>query len=348
MVLLGLIVVIWLLNIFDTNIGPLDDIAFVVFGVTVALVFVEVFTTGTPRLGSDGLLIAGFGMIGGSLGYALLRPSQWVVDYQDGIGVYLALAAGALALVGGTIATLRAPYGPRRPLPVKIAWGRVAGAVVALLFVVGSALGEGNVEKKTEYGWLFDARVAAIERVNEDIPPDIAAEIQRLEDEAGDDINKQIVAAQSITNLINSIQSGNKVVHNGVESDGPGLGWISMALAAAAIAAALPASGALGSDERLRWIGSVILAGIGLALMVIPMAFTLGIVRVATGANPLAGIGAFVTFIAGFVIFASGRGVVNEFRRQKVYADVVVTDAVPDTVVGSGVQEEELEGAVAD
>lgn len=48
------------------------------------------------------------------------------------------------------------------------------------------------------------------------------------------------------------------------------------------------------------------------------------------------------------MIFASGRGVVNEFRRQKVYADVVVTDAVPDTVVGSGVQEEELEGAVAD
>ncbi len=79
--------------------------------------------------------------------------------------------------------------------------------------------------------------------------------------------------------------------------------------------------------------------------MAIPGAFILGIVRVAE-AGALGGIGAFMTVIAGFVVFASGRGVVNEFRRRKIYADPILATATADDVDLDDI-EHELEGALA-
>ena len=95
-------------------------------------------------------------------------------------------------------------------------------------------------------------------------------------------------------------------------------------------------AGAFGLEERFRWIGSALTTGLGAALMIVPMGFTLGIVRVATGANPLAGIGAFVTFASGFILFAIGRSVLKEFRRNKIYAEVEIVDARAEAVHGAG------------
>ena len=123
------------------------------------------------------------------------------------------------------------------------------------------------------------------------------------------------------------------------------LGWIAMALAVLGVAAAIPASGAMGGGEQRRWQGSVLMAGIGLGLMAIPASFILGIVRVAE-AGALGGIGAFMTFIAGFGVFSSGRGVVNEFRRRKVYSDPILATAMADDVDLDEI-EHELEDALA-
>ena len=106
------------------------------------------------------------------------------------------------------------------------------------------------------------------------------AEIARITEEAGDDINKQIAAAQEIQNMINSAQSGDRVIYSGVDSSGPGLGWISMAIAALAVVVSVFASGAVGGGEQRRWKASAVQCGLGLALMIVPMAFVLGIVRV--------------------------------------------------------------------
>lgn len=322
MAIAAVIAVIWILNLLDVGFGPLPNIGLIMFGVCVALIVIESFVRGTDRLGADGVLIAGFAALASVLGYFLLQPSDYIVGYSHGIGVYVAII-GALALVaGGVLATMSAPYGPRRPLPADASWARVAGVGFALLLVLGSAFGVGNAEKKTEYGWLFDERITAIERDSGEVPPDIAAEVQRLKDEAGDDINKQIANAQAITNLMNSVRSGNKIVHTGVNSEGPQLGWPSIILAAAALLVAIPAAGIVSSAESLRWRASVVLSGLGLAMMAITAAFILSLVRVAEGVQVIAGIGAFMTFVAGFLIFASGRAVVSEFRRRKVYADL--------------------------
>ena len=328
MAITGIILVVWVLNIFDVGIGPLSTIGLWLFAACVVMIGIETFTTGTPRLGSDGALIATIGMLGSALGYFLTQPSDFVVDYSHGIGVIIGLIGAAVAVAGAAIATFGAPYGPRRPLPTDIAWGRVAGSVFALLLVVGSALGTGEREDANGgWGWYFDERVQAIQRTSADVPPDIEAEIQRLKDEAGDDINKQIANAQAIQNLMNSVQTGDKVIYSGVDPAGPGLGWISMIIAGLAVVASLFSAGVVGSGDQTRWKGSVALAGIGLAMMTIPMAFILGIVRVGIGSTTLGGIGAFMTFLAGFIVFSSGRSVVNEFRRRKIYSDVAHIEA---------------------
>lgn len=326
------IAVIFVLNLLDTDFSIFPTLGLVAFGACAALVIAEAFVTGTPRLGADGVLISGLGMLGVGIGYFLLQPSAFVEVYSHGIGVIVGLLAAVLVIAGGLIATFRAPYGPRRPLPEAIAWGRIAGVGFAVLLVVFSAFAVGNSERKSEYGWFFDARLESLET------PEFLAEIERLEVEAGDDINKQLAAAQQITNMYNSLQTGDKVVHSGVNDDGPGLGWPSMAIAALALLAALPGAGLLGGGEKRRWQASVLVTGLGLALMAIPIAFIAGIVRVAEPAV-LSGVAAFTTMLAGFIIFASGRGVVNEFRRRKVYADVrSPTDSI--AVDGDRVQDE--------
>ena len=341
----GIILVIWVLNLVDVDSGPLSGIGLILFAIVVVSIAVETFMVGTPRLGADGMLLAGFAVFFSALAYMIMNGSEFLSEaHSDGIGLYVGVAAGLIIVVGGVMAMLSAPYGPRRPLPVDASWGKVVGATFALLLIVGSAFGVGNAEKKTEYGWLFDERISAIERSSGDVPPDIQAEIDRLREEAGDDINKQIANAQAITNLINSVQSGDKIVHSGVNGEGPQLGWLAIIMGALALAVSFVAAGVGGVSENQRWQGSVLLAGLGLGIMTYVGAFIISLVRVATGVGVLAGIGAFVTFVAGFVIFSSGSSVVNEFRRKKVYAEYV-HDASKDVVVRDAV--EDLVGAAA-
>ena len=344
----AVILVVWVLNLLDLGFGPLPTIGLIAFAVCVALIVIETFARGTDRLGADGVVLAGFGAAGAALGYFLIQGSEFLTNYSHGIGVYVALLAVALLLGGGLMAMFSAPYGPRRPLPIGGAPGKVIGVVFALLLVLGSAFGVGNVETKTEYGWLFDERLDAIERASGEVPEDIQGEIDRLREEAGDDINKQIANAQEITNLINSVQSGNKIVHSGVSDGGPQLGWPALFLGVAAALVAIPSAGFLGASEQARWRASVVLAGLGLAMMTLTAALILSLVRVTEGVGVIAGVGAFMTFVAGFVIFATGRSTVAEFRRRKIYADIRSASgadlAVQDTVVAP---ERVLEGALS-
>ncbi len=332
--LTAIVVIIWLWNtIFDrdgdNDFSILPTVGLIVFGVCLALVAIETFVSGTPRLGADGAAMAAAAGLASVLGFILLQPTSSTVGFETGVGVWVALIGALVAVGGAVMATLSAPYGPRRPLPVDVSWARVAAAVFAFLLVLGSALGVGNrsvndagVETNGGWGWYFDERVETIQRASDDVPPDIAAEIERLREEAGDDMNKQIANAQAIQNLINSVQSSSKIIESGVSEDGPGLGWPSIIIAALAIGASLMSAGALGGGEQARWKGSVLMAGLGLGLMIIPMAFILSIVRAASGVSTtLGGIGAFMTFLGGFIVFASGRSVVDEFRRKKIYAD---------------------------
>ncbi|MGB1505695.1 MAG: ABC transporter permease subunit [Acidimicrobiales bacterium] len=487
----GLIAVIWLLNMFndeqfffdlptlgvldsvwlgdgnDGKFGLLPELGLLIFAICIALLLVEMFVDGTPRLGADGAFIASLTSLIVAVGFVLLDQSVFVTEYSVGSGAMLALVGAAAMTLATGVATMSAPYSPRHPLPMArtvaaaksslVTYGavvaflatglacifnwlvegdRIQGAldgslsdgqanwlggiitalvVVAGVFVLGrmvagrvsasdddtvdqvgmgimvgglimliglsvvlvvtdnvfsgtnefllaelafiaavggslsgvttsqigasivatgliiaSAFGVGTVETKTQYGWYFDGRIDSL------ITPEIQAEFDAIEEEAGDDIGKQLAAGQEITNRINSLQAGGGVVYTGVDEDGPGLGYLSIILSFMAILIAVAASGALGGGETLQWRATTVLAGLGLGIALIPLAFIFGIVRVdSSGGDVLGGIGAFVTFVSGFIIFASGRSVVAEFRRTKLYADYR-GEGLVETVIGAG------------
>ncbi len=319
-----IVALIWVLNMLDVGFGPFPDLGLWLFVVAAVAILVELYAAGTPRLGADGALIAALAVTGSALGYLFLRTAPGSADYSDGIGVYVAIIGSLIAFAGALMATLRAPYASRRPLPLTVSWGRIGGAAAALLLVVGGALLSGNDSTKTEFGWYFDLTDEfQAELVGEGLDEADLEELTEEEQTAallggftGDDVED--VVQEALEDGASSDYT--RIVFTGVESEGPGLGWLSMLFAALGLAVAIPASGALGGGEEARWKASALLAGIGLALMAIPMGFILGMVRVAEP-GALSGVGAFVTLVAGFLLFASGRGVVDEFRRRKIYAD---------------------------
>ena len=319
--IIATVLLIWILNMLDTGFGPFSNLGLALFGVATAAILVELYATGTPRLGADGALIAAIGATGAALGYLFLRTAPGAGEYSDGIGVYIAIIGGFVAVAGALMATLRAPYASRKPIPLTISYGLIGSAVGALLLVIGGALLTGNTQTKTEFGWYFD--------LTDEFQAELAGDGSSNED--GEELSDEEAAAVLLTDTVDEeevddaldagVSSGyTRIVFNGVEDDGPGLGLLAMLLGVLGLAAAIPASGLTGGGEETRWKASVLLCGIGLALMAVPMSFILGMVRVAEP-GALSGVGAFVTLVAGFLLFASGRGVVAEFRRRKIYKD---------------------------
>ncbi len=256
-------------------------------------------------------------MVGGLIMLIGLSVVLVVTDNVfSGTNEFLLAELAFIAAVGGSLS--------------GVTTSQIGASIVATGLIIASAFGVGTVETKTQYGWYFDGRIDSL------ITPEIQAEFDAIEEEAGDDIGKQLAAGQEITNRINSLQAGGGVVYTGVDEDGPGLGYLSIILSFMAILVAIAASGALGGGETLQWRATTVLAGLGLGIALIPLAFIFGIVRVdSSGGDVLGGIGAFVTFVCGFVIFASGRSVVSEFRRTKLYAEYR-GEGLVETVIGAG------------
>jgi len=324
--IVAIVVFIWVLNLLDVGFGPFPDLGLALFVVAVVAILLELYATGTPRLGADGALIAALGATGAALGYLFLRTAPGAGEYSNGIGIYVAVIGGLIAVTGALMATLRAPYASRRPLPLTVSYGRIGGAAAALLLVLGGAFLTGNDDTKTEFGWYFDLT----EEFQAELVGEGIADVDDLSDLSEEDATAALLGGfagddgadveDAADAALNDSADYARIVFNGVESGGPGLGWISILLALVGLLVALPASGLAGGGEETRWKASAVLAGVGLALMMVPFGFIMGLVRVAEP-GALSGVGAFVTLVAGYLLFSSGRGVVDEFRRRKIYAE---------------------------
>ncbi len=310
-------VLIWLLNLLGIGFGPLPTIGLLIFAVGALAILVDTWVQGSPRLGSDGAFIAGAGVFGAALGYILLQQSTFVEFYAHQIGAYLALAGGAVATIGGAIASMAAPYGSRRPFKLNISWPLVIGAVMGLIIV-----GIGSYS-----AWMVDQRLESL------ITPEMQAEIERLEAEAEGDINKQIANGQAITNMINSARAGDAPTYSGFDGDGPGLGIPTVILGLLSAAGIAVASGLFGGDERRRWLGGAMAMGFGLGAWLVPASWILSFTRSAEPAA-ITGAGSIIALIGGFILFAGGRSVVNEFVRRKVYSDSPIGSGVVDIDLG--------------
>ena len=76
-----------------------------------------------------------------------------------------------------------------------------------------------------------------------------------------------------------------------------------------------------GIDEDLRYRWSALLAGVGLGIAIVSLGWVATIVRVAD-TNFVSGVGSVFVMVAGVTIFATSRGTLGEFERNKIYGDI--------------------------
>ena len=270
--------------------------------------------------------------------YLLANPPDRVEIYSTGIGVYIAIAGALLASAGACAWLWNAPMTARRPLPATVGWGRLLGAAFAVLLLVGGGYA----------GWSFDTRTESV------IDVELRAELDAIAAEgaaataaadaadaaadeaaaAGDVVAEQEqrrienralalagIKGADITAKIAEAKRTGDIIHDGFESEGAGLGIWTFIAGLAALVLTVPAIGLLGIDESLRYRWSALVAGVGLGIAIIPLAWVLSIARVAD-TNLVSGVGSVFVMAAGVTLFAASRGTLSDFERNKIYDDI--------------------------
>jgi len=252
--------------------------------------------------GADGALISAAGLLASVVGYLWTDPPADAVSYGHGIGIWLALGSGIIAVAGAVVWIRSAPYSPLRPIRSTVSITRIliSAGLVGMLAVAGLS------------SWSVDTRTVSV------ITPELKAEIDRLEQEAREDASKASENATQIAALAAEAQRKNPIRTDGFAAVGPRLGHLTLWLGALALLLTLPAAGLFGIGERSRWRWSVAVSALGVGVMLVSAGWIGSLVRV-SDPNFVSGPGSFLCLVAGFLLFASSRGVLREFRRTTVY-----------------------------
>ncbi len=298
---------------------------------------------GSRWLSAHGAVVFSLASLIPAVAYLFARPPDDVTElgiYSVGAGVYIAVIGSLIAAVGALVWVWSAPMTARRPLPANVGWGRLLGGSFAVLLLVMGGYA----------GWSFDTRAESV--IDDELQAELdqiaaegaaAAEAARIasiaadEAEAAGDLeraqemrsekNRQLglegVKAADIANKIAQAQRQGDIIHDGFESEGAGLGIWTLIAGIAALVLSVPAIGLLGIDETLRYRWSTVVAGLGLGIAVVPLAWIVTIVRVAD-TNFVSGVGAMFVLTAGVTVFATARGTLSEFERNKIYGDIPV------------------------
>ena len=307
---------------------------FVLLGLGLVVVAAAVTTMVTPGRGprwftADGATIASLAMLVMMAAYLLAAPSDLSTGYSAGIGPWVALIGGLVASAGSVAWIRMAPHAPDRPLSARIGWGRVAAAgFVVAVFAVGAL----SV-------WSFDERTRLI------ISPETQAQLDDLAASAEANPEQAGVIQSEMSALLTRLEPDTRIIIDGVNSDGPGLGiWVLIA-GLAGVVAVLPAAGVFGRDEHRQWRWSAITAGIGVGAACVGVGWIFTHIRSAettAEGTYLSGVGSFLAIAGGLTLASTAAGVLKEFRRAKVYADDVAEE-VSDGSHGQGDRQQERE-----
>ncbi|MDE0137996.1 MAG: ABC transporter permease subunit [bacterium] len=258
------------------------------FGIVLALVGLTVAFGGAsalwrPRsrekfIASGGVYLAA-GLVLASLTVAYLTVSPRGENYSHGTGVWLALVGALIVLVGGGWTTLR---GKHDDAPTPAGAREVASMVVLALFL-GFAGASGS--------WILDQRSDAAQ-----IAAELAAEAEGA-DQGG-------LAAEVLAEALSETR---RVAVRGLDTNGPRIGYIILALTVAAMAAVL---GRLVRRHTVQRFLALMTFGLGCAIAAVGAAWIATFVRLATPAlTP--GASSFLVVIGGLIIAAMGWRAVN-------------------------------------
>ncbi len=254
------------------------------FGVLVAIIGISVAASGLAALLWSGarrsafvavptFLAFGLGIV--SLAVAYLTIMVQSNAYSNGIGVWLALAAGAAITVLALWAALGSEVDDK---PARIGWRDVLGvAVLSAFLIFAGASGS----------WILDQRSDSAQ-----IARELAAESGGA-DQGG-------VAAEI---LAEAMANTRRVTVQGLDPDGPQIGYIIIALTVLGAATALSAR-AVQNAKAQRFAAGCSYA-IGCGITVVAVAWIASLVRLDTlQVSP--GASAFLTACGGLVLAARG------------------------------------------
>ena len=216
----------------------------------------------------------GAGMVLAALAAGYLSVSPRSDNYTHGTGAWIALAGALIVLSGGAYAAIRA-RADEEAIPVG-ARQAVGVLVLALFLLLAGASGS----------WILDQRSDAAQ-----IAAEMAAEATGA-DQGG-------LAAEV---LAEALAQTRRVSVRGLDTAGPGIGYI---VAALTVLATLAALGRLVRNGAAQRFCGVLMFGLGGAITAVGMAWIASFVRLATPAlSP--GASAFLTAIGGIVLAARG------------------------------------------
>ncbi len=296
---------------------------------------------GSRWLSAHGAVVYSLASLIPAVAYLFARPPDDVAElgiYSVGAGVYVAVIGSLIASAGAAVWIWSAPMTARRPLPANVGWGRILGGLFAVTLLVMGGYAGWSFDTRAE-SVIDDALQAELDQIAEDgAAASEAARVAAIaadEAEAAGDVeraqelrreeNQQLalagVKAADIAATIALAQRQGDIIHDGFESEGAGLGIWTLIAGLAALVLSVPAIGLLGIDESLRYRWSAVVAGFGLGIAVVPLAWIITIVRVAD-TNFVSGVGAMFVLTAGVTLFAASRGTLSEFERNKIYGDI--------------------------
>ena len=296
---------------------------------------------GSRWMSAHGAVVFSLASLVTSAAYLGARPPDRVQElgiFSVGVGIYLCLIGALVATASACVWVWRAPMSARRPLPANVGWGRLLGGLFSVLLLVMGGYSGWSFDTRTEsvIDDELQAEIDAIRSFGEDAAKRVTVARAAAEEAAaaGDvelerewrkkesDAQKDETAASAdIASTIATAKRTGDVIHDGFESEGAGLGIWMLIAGAAALALSIPAIGLLGIDESFRYRWSTLVAGVGLGIAIVSIAWIVTIVRVAD-TNFVSGVGSVFVLTAGVTIFATSRGTLSEFERNKVYGDI--------------------------
>ena len=292
---------------------------------------------GSRWLSADGAVVFSLAALGASFAFLMANPPDDVVAHSTGVGVWIAVVGGLIALAGGLAWLWRAPMTARRPLTARVGWGRMIGCAFALLLLIMGGYSGWSFDNRAES--LFTPEVtAALDAIRDeaDAKAQEARELDKAADEAeaaGDseratELSMAATQAKADEGVLAADWAQERarversdIVIDGFGSSGTGLAIWTLIAGIAVIGLALPAIGVFGIDEQLRYRWSALVGGLGLAIAMVPLGWISTIARVA---HPkfVSGVGAVFVLAAGGTIFATARATLAEFERNKSYDDI--------------------------
>lgn len=258
-------------------------------------------------LNADGSLMFSLASLVVALVYVLSKPSELSVA-ESGIGSIVALIGALIMTVGSVMWVMAAKYEPLRPMPSKGVVAPVVVAAIAMCLLIGAGFAN----------FTYDERVETV------ITPELQQTLNELEAEARDPDTEQrrsLAIINEMQSLRASALQDETITISGFAGSGSTIARWTLIPGILGLLSTVIAAGFVLQDSRMRWIAGATSMGLGAGLVGVALGW-IGTLARATDQKIVSGVGVFFLLLAGVTLANSGRSIINDFRRSRVYPDI--------------------------